>query len=51
VIFATEPAESPILPQGIARKHRIMGTAPGFIPEILDPGIHDEVTAVSAEDA
>ena len=31
-IVATEPADSPILSKGIACKHRIMGTAPGFIP-------------------
>ena len=51
LIFATEPADSPILSQGIARKHKIMGTAPGFIPEILDTEIWDEVLQISAEEA
>ena len=51
MILATEPADSPILSQGIARKHKIMGTAPGFIPEILDTKIWDEVLQISTEEA
>jgi cysteine synthase A len=50
-VVATEPAESPILSKGIACKHRIMGTAPGFIPETLDTGIYDEVVAITGEQA
>lgn len=50
-IYATEPADSPILSQGIARKHKIMGTAPGFIPEILDTGIYDEVLQITTDEA
>ena len=37
-IVATEPADSPILSKGIACKHKIMGTAPGFIPGTSTPG-------------
>ncbi|MBF2760470.1 MAG: cysteine synthase A [Ectothiorhodospiraceae bacterium AqS1] len=48
-IVATEPAESPILSKGIACKHKIMGTAPGFIPETLDTTSYDEIVPVSAE--
>jgi cysteine synthase A len=50
-VIATEPAESPILSRGIACKHRIMGTAPGFIPETLDTSIYDEVIPITADDA
>jgi cysteine synthase A len=50
-VVATEPADSPILSRGIARKHGIMGTAPGFIPEILDTGIYDEIVPVTTAEA
>ena len=50
-IIATEPADSPILSQGIACKHKIMGTAPGFIPETLDTGIYDRVLQITTEEA
>ena len=42
-MIATEPADSPILSKGIACPHKIMGTAPGFIPEILDTAIYDQI--------
>ncbi len=50
-IIATEPADSPILSKGIACKHKIMGTAPGFIPEILDTSSYDEVLPITTEEA
>ena len=50
-IVATEPADSPILSTGIARKHKIMGTAPGFIPEILNTGSYDEIIPITTEEA
>lgn len=50
-VIATEPADSPILSKGIACKHKIMGTAPGFIPETLDTGIYDEIVAITTEEA
>lgn len=50
-IVATEPEESPILSKGIACKHKIMGTAPGFIPDTLDTDSYDEIVPVSAERA
>ena len=50
-IIATEPADSPILSQGIARKHKIMGTAPGFIPDTLDMNAFDRVIQVATEQA
>ena len=50
-IVATEPDNSPILSKGIACKHRIMGTAPGFIPDTLDQRAYDDVIAVNADHA
>ncbi len=50
-IIATEPAESPILSQGIARKHKIMGTAPGFIPDTLDQSAYDDILQITTEQA
>ena len=50
-IVATEPADSPILSKGIARKHKIMGTAPGFIPDTLDTGSYDEIVPITTEAA
>jgi len=50
-IVATEPADSPILSQGVARKHKIMGTAPGFIPDTLDTGSYDEIIPITTEAA
>ncbi len=50
-LIATEPADSPILTRGIACKHKIMGTAPGFIPDTLDPNAYDEVIPVTTKQA
>ena len=50
-IVATEPADSPILSKGIACKHKIMGTAPGFIPKILDTDAYDEIIPITTEEA
>ena len=50
-IVATEPADSPILSKGIACKHKIMGTAPGFIPVILDTSAYDEIVPITTEEA
>ena len=50
-IVATEPADSPILSRGIACKHKIMGTAPGFIPDTLDTGSYDEIVPITTEAA
>jgi len=50
-VVATEPADSPVLSQGIFCKHKIMGTAPGFIPDILDTEIYDKILSISTEEA
>ena len=50
-IIATEPEDSPILSKGIACPHKIMGTAPGFIPDTLDTAIYDEIIPISTDEA
>jgi cysteine synthase len=50
-IVAVEPAESPVLSGGDPGPHRQQGIGPGFVPEILDTGIYDEVLRVTNEDA
>ena len=50
-IVATEPADSPILSRRIACKHKIMGTAPGFIPDTLDTSAYDEIVPITTEEA
>jgi cysteine synthase A len=46
-LVAVEPEESPFISKGIFRPHRMMGTAPGFVPETLDREILDEIFLVS----
>jgi cysteine synthase A len=50
-LVAVEPAESPTISQGIFRPHRMMGTAPGFVPETLDRSIIDDIALVSEAEA
>jgi cysteine synthase A len=50
-LVAVEPAESPTISQGIFRPHRMMGTAPGFVPETLDRSLLDEIVLVSESQA
>lgn len=50
-IVAVEPDTSPVLSKGTAGPHKIQGIGAGFVPEVLDTGIYDEVIAVSGEDA
>ncbi len=50
-LIAVEPEESPTISQGIFRPHRMMGTAPGFVPETLDREIIDEIYLVSEAEA
>ncbi len=50
-IVAVEPATSAILSTGVAGAHKIQGIGAGFVPEILDTKIYDEVIPVSDEDA
>ncbi len=50
-IVAVEPATSAVLSTGVAGAHKIQGIGAGFVPEILDTKIYDEVISVSDEDA
>ena len=50
-IVAVEPESSPVLSKGTAGPHKIQGIGAGFVPEVLDTKIYDEVLPVSNEDA
>lgn len=50
-IVAVEPASSPVLSKGTAGAHKIQGIGAGFVPEVLDTNIYDEVIAVENDDA
>ncbi|MDR1617398.1 MAG: cysteine synthase A [Syntrophomonadaceae bacterium] len=50
-VVAVEPASSPILSTGEAGPHKIQGLGAGFVPEILNTSIYDEIVPVSNEDA
>ena len=50
-IVAVEPADSPVLSGGSPGPHKIQGIGAGFVPEILNPCVIDEIIKVSNEDA
>ena len=50
-IIGVEPLSSPFLTKGVSGAHKLEGIGAGFIPEILDTAIYDEVITVSNEDA
>ena len=50
-IVGIEPASSPILTKGTSGSHKIQGIGAGFIPEVLDTKIYDEIIPVENEDA
>ena len=50
-IVAVEPAASPVLSEGTSGPHKIQGIGAGFVPEVLNPEIYDEVIAIENEDA
>jgi cysteine synthase A len=50
-VIGIEPTDSPVLSQGRAGPHRIQGIGAGFVPEVLNRGVLDEVVTVSSEDA
>ena len=50
-IVAVEPADSPVLSGGKPGPHKIQGIGAGFVPEVLDTGVYDEIIPVKIEDA
>lgn len=50
-VIAVEPASSPVLSTGMAGAHKIQGIGAGFVPEILDTTVYDEIIPVANEDA
>lgn len=50
-VVAVEPATSAVLSTGVAGAHKIQGIGAGFIPEVLNTNIYDEIIAVGNEDA
>ena len=50
-VVAVEPKDSPVLSEGRAGSHKIQGIGAGFVPEVLDTAVYDEVIPVSNDDA
>ena len=50
-VVAVEPATSPVLSEGHAGAHKIQGIGAGFVPDVLDTNVYDEVFPVETEDA
>ncbi|WP_318662842.1 cysteine synthase A [Treponema sp.] len=50
-VVAVEPATSPVLSKGTAGPHKIQGIGAGFVPDVLDTKVYDEVIAVENDDA
>jgi len=50
-VVAVEPADSPVLSKGTAGAHKIQGIGAGFVPDVLNTGIYDEIIPVTNDDA
>lgn len=50
-IYVVEPKGSPVLSGGKPGKHKLVGTSPGFVPEILNTSVYDEIVQVEDDDA
>ena len=50
-MVAVEPAASPVLSKGVAGAHKIQGIGAGFVPDVLDTKIYDEIIPVENDDA
>jgi len=50
-VVAVEPASSPVLSKGVAGAHKIQGIGAGFVPDVLDTKVYDEIIPVENEDA
>ena len=51
MVVAVEPASSPVLSKGTAGAHKIQGIGAGFVPDVLDTKVYDEIIPVANEDA
>lgn len=50
-VVAVEPFDSPVLSEGRAGSHKIQGIGAGFVPQVLNTGVYDEIIKVKNEDA
>lgn len=50
-VVAVEPASSPVLSEGTSGSHKIQGIGAGFVPDVLDTSVYDEVVKVENDDA
>ena len=50
-VVAVEPASSPVLSKGVAGSHKIQGIGAGFVPDVLDTKVYDEIIPVENDDA
>lgn len=50
-VVAVEPTDSPVLSQGKAGPHKLQGIGAGFVPEVLDTTVYDEIIPVASQDA
>jgi len=50
-VVAVEPASSAVLSTGVAGSHKIQGIGPGFVPDVLNTKVYDEIITVTNEDA
>ncbi len=50
-VVAVEPDDSPVLSEGKAGPHKIQGIGAGFVPQVLNTGVYDEIIRVKNEDA
>ena len=50
-VIAVEPATSPVLSKGVSGPHKIQGIGAGFIPDVLDTKVYDEIITIENEDA
>ena len=50
-VVAVEPASSPVLSKGTAGAHKIQGIGAGFVPDVLNTAVYDEIIAVENDDA
>jgi cysteine synthase A len=50
-VVAVEPADSPVLSEGRSGSHKIQGIGAGFVPDVLNTAVYDEIIPVANEDA